>query len=219
MQTATLEARTRTQSGKGPSRQLRRDGFIPAVAYLRGAPSLSLAVAHDELKDVLQSELGRNAVIDLSVDGKETYAVMVKDYTVHPVSRMLLHADFMPVDLSKSVVVTVPFRTEGRSKGELNGGTLLQNVRRLSVRCLPTQIPVAITAEVGELDINDVLKVADLTLAEGFELLHPPEQKLLMVQPPRVEETPEAEGEEGEEGAEGAEGEGAEGEAKEGAEA
>ncbi len=199
----SLEASIRQQTGKGPSRQLRRNGFVPSVAYKGGVPTLELAVAHEALRGILLSETGRNSVIDLNVEGKDKFSVMVKDYTVHPVSRDLLHADFIQIDVNQPLEVEVPFRTIGRSKGEMAGGTLVQNVRQLRVRCLPAKIPTVIDADVTELEIDDVLRVEQLAAtAAGVELLHRPEQKLLVVQPPRVEEEVEEEVE-GEEGVEG----------------
>ncbi|MBW2527623.1 MAG: 50S ribosomal protein L25 [Deltaproteobacteria bacterium] len=220
MEIVTLEAKTRTTAGKGPSRQLRRDGFIPSVAYKRGEPTQSIAVPRDDLRRILLSEHGKNSLIDLKVDGGEALAVMVKAYTIHPVTRRIVHADFMQVDRDKPVQVEVPFRRVGRSKGEAEGGTLLQTVRSLRVRCLPTNVPPALEADSTELEIDDVLRVQDLKLIEGIEVLHPPEQKLIVVQPPRVEETPaEAEGAEGAEGEEGEKpADGAEGEAAKSAE-
>jgi large subunit ribosomal protein L25 len=219
METVTIEARTRTAMGKGPSRRLRREGFIPAVTYCRGTETVAVEISRERLRGILRSDKGRNSLITLAVAGGQTYSVMVKDYVVHPVTRQLLHADFQQVDLSLPVVVEVPFRTTGKSKGEAAGGTLLQNVRHLSVRCQPGEIPTVIEAEVSELEIDSVLRVRELTLPEGIELLHREDQKLVVVKPPRVEEAPkpvEGEGVEGAALAEGEakpEGEGGEGEA------
>ena len=206
-----LDAKTRTASGKGPSRRLRRDGMVPAVTYKCGEPTLNIAVPRSELRGILLSKRGKNTLIDLRVDGADSKPVMVKEYTVHPLTRLITHADFVAVDRDKPVTLEVPFNRTGRSKGEVEGGTLLQTTRSLKVRCVPANVPSAIEADSTELEIDDVLRVKDLTLPEGVEVLHPLDYKLVVVQPPRVEETPEEEegleGEEGEEGAAPAEGE------------
>jgi large subunit ribosomal protein L25 len=206
METVTIEARPRSATGKGPSRRLRREGFIPAVTYCRGTETVAIEISRERLRSILRSDKGRNSLITLAVAGGQSYSVMVKDYVVHPVTRQLLHADFQQVDLSLPVEVEIPFRTVGKSKGEAAGGTLLQNLRHLRVRCQPANIPLVIEANVSELEIDSVLRVRELTLPGGIELLHREDQKLVVVKPPRVEEAPKpAEGEavEGEAAAEG----------------
>ena len=128
---------------------------------------------------------------------------MIKEFTLHPISRKLVHADFVHIDATATIEVRVPFRATGKSKGEVAGGTLLVNVREVKVLCAANAIPVVIEADVSHLEIDDVLKIKDLTLPEGTELNESPERKLLIVVPPRVAEV--SEDEDGE--AEGAEGE------------
>lgn len=213
MQTVTLKATPRTQSGKGPARRLRAEGKMPVVAYGE-IETQPLAIERDALKNILTSPRGRNTIIKLDVEGGTPVDVMVKEYTVHPLSRLLLHADFITINENKPVECEVPFNMQGKSKGEAAGGTLLSNIRSLSVRCLPNKIPDEVVFDVSELEIDDVVIVRELTLPEGVEALLPPERKIVVVAPPRVLEASEIEGEEGEEGegAEGAEGEeGAEG--------
>lgn len=195
MESTTLKASPRELSGKGPARRLRAEGKIPSVAYGGKSDTLNLAIDHDALKDILLSPRGRNTVITLDVEGGAQHQVMVKDYTVHPVSRRLLHADFMTLDESKPVVVEVPFVTTGKSKGVGAGGTLLVNVRSLRLKCLPKAIPAHIEHDVTELEINDVVKVRDLSLPEGTESIEPAERKILIVAPPRVMDAAAAEGE------------------------
>jgi len=217
MRTNELKATPRELSGKGPARRLRSEGQIPTVAYGDGLDqTLSLAVDHDELRQILTTGRGRNSIIELRVDGGKNHNVMVTDYTVHPVSRRLLHADFQTVREDRPVRVEVNFETVGKAKGVQAGGTLLSHVRTLKLKCLPTAIPNEITFDVTEMEILDSIKIKDLTLPEGVEVLMDPERRIAEIRPPKViETTEEAEGEEGEEGetAEGEKGEG-EGEAK-----
>ena len=186
METVSLQATVRQDQGKGPSRRLRAAGQLPVVAYGRDQSAMSLSVSSIDLRNILLSERGRNSVIDLQVEGAGNHAVMVKEFTLHPISRKLVHADLVHIDPASAIEVKVPFRTTGKSKGEVAGGTVLVNVREVRVRCLPASIPVAIEADVTELDVDDVLKVRDLNLPDGAESSEDPERKLLIVAPPRV---------------------------------
>jgi large subunit ribosomal protein L25 len=215
MQTVPLKATTRTENGKGPARRLRVQGLVPSVAYGGDNATDAISVGAEPLREILLSPRGRNTIIELQVEGAGKYAVMLKEYTVHPLTRKLLHADFVRVIEGKTIKCEVPFDTVGKSKGEVDGGTLLTSYRNLPVRCIPANIPDSLTHDVSALEIDDVVRVQELTLPDGIEVLLPPEFKIVSVQPPRVIEEPTVEGEEGEavEG-EAAEGEGADGEGK-----
>ena len=117
-------ATQRPQSGKGPSHRLRREGKIPAIAYGRGLPATPLAVSPKGLLEVLKSDHGQNAVVELDIEGGEKMTVMVRDYSYHPLTRELEHADFMRVKLDEPVNVEIPFRCVGKSKGIILGGVL-----------------------------------------------------------------------------------------------
>lgn len=206
MQTVELNATPRTGHGKGPARQLRAKGFIPSVSYGGNTDTHAIAIQAQSLRDILLSPRGRNTIIELKIEGVGNYPVMVKEYTVHPLSRKLLHADFIRVEEGKPIVVEVPFNTVGKSRGEIEGGTLLTTLRKLPVRCIPKMIPDSIEHDVSALAIDDFVRVKELTLPEGIEVLLPPERRVVVVEPPRVPEVTEvaAEGAEGVEGAEGA---------------
>lgn len=201
MENVTLKATPRTGSGKGPARRLRAAGQLPIVAYGEGIENQPLAVERDALKGILTSSRGRNSIIQLDIEGRDSVTVMLKEYTVHPLTRLLLHADLVKIAPNKPVECEVPFRTAGKSKGEQAGGTLLSNIRSLRVRCLPAGIPDAILFDVSALEIDDVVKVSELTMPEGVEALLPPERKIVIVAPPRVLEATEETAAEGEAGA------------------
>lgn len=209
METVTLKATPRTENGKGPARRLRAQGKMPAVAYGTDIETQPLAIEREALKRILTSARGRNTIIKLEVEGGTGMDVMVQDYTVHPVSRLLLHADLIKITETTPIVVEVPFLTVGKSVGVAAGGTLLSNIRTVRVRCLPNAIPDSVEFDVTALQIDDAVKVKELTLPPGLEVLLPPERTVVVVAPPRVlEETTVA-----------ADGEAAEGEAAEGGEA
>lgn len=148
-----IEAQPRAGRGKGPARQLRREGKVPAVLYGNGIGSVALAVTPDSLAAVAKSPLGWNTPITLEVDGARHLA-MIAEVQRHPVSRQVLHADFRAIREDEEVAVSVPLRVEGRSKGEQAGGKLQLLARRIKVRCMPSRIPEAVVLDVTELDIE-----------------------------------------------------------------
>lgn len=167
MELRKVTAADRQETKKGPMRRLRASGKIPAVAYGKKLTPRSLSVSPKDLEDILGSERGRNTVIELDVQGSDKLTVLLSSYQYHPVGRQLLHADFLQINLDEHVRVEVPFELTGKAKGVVMGGTLRQVFRKLPVRCLPKHIPVKITADVTELDIEQHVHVEDLVLPEG----------------------------------------------------
>lgn len=191
MEIVKLDATPRPESGKGPAKRLRREGKIPAVAYGNGLPATPIAVSPKLLLKTLEGEHGLNSVMQLDFDGGEQITVMLQDYSYHPVSRALLHADFIQIKLNEPVEVEVPFECIGKSAGVVLGGILQQVYRVLPIRCLPEQIPTKIQADVTSLGLNSLLKVGDLALPEGVSIRLPAEQTIASVSAPEREEVSE----------------------------
>jgi large subunit ribosomal protein L25 len=192
MTTNSLDATLRSEGGKGPARRLRGLGRIPAVAYGKSLEAVSIAVSPKELRRLLESEHGLNTVISLNIEGRPQISTLVAGYQYHPVSRVLLHADFKQISLDQPVDVRVPLEMVGKAPGITLGGTLKQVFRDLPVRTLPTQIPVKISVDVSGLGLEQTAAVKDLKLPEGVKVLLPDAQTIAGVfsakRAPEVEE-------------------------------
>ncbi len=182
----TLKAQSRVAAGKSEARRVRRSGFVPAIAYGKDLPSRAIAVAPKEVAAILKSELGRNTVIQLDLDGKALLA-MIRDFTVHPVQRSLEHVDFVEVKLDRPVDVDVPLVPVGKAVGVAKGGVLRVVHRVVPVRCLPDRIPVKIETDVTHLELGEHVATKDLKLPDGVTVRLPAEQTLVAVVAPEKE--------------------------------
>jgi large subunit ribosomal protein L25 len=219
----TLRARSRDTSGKGAARQLRREGFVPAVVYGRDDETRSLALdAHDFDRLLSRIHVG-TTVVELEVEGAEARQVLIREIQRHPVRRDVLHVDFFHIRADEKIAIEVPIHLIGESKGVDEGGILQQVRHQLEIECLPTEIPDEFTFDVSALEIGDSVHVGDLDTG-NVVVLTDSDLTVCSVVPPTIEEEPEVEeeglepelvGEEGEEGEPAAE---AEGEADEGGE-
>lgn len=178
MQTHTLTTEARDATGKGANRQLRARGLVPAVFYGPETKPAGLAISPKELTAALSTPYGRNALITLKIGGKDELA-MVQDLQIHPVTRKPIHVDFYRVDQAQPIMRKVPFIAEGRAKGVVAGGELVVIYRDLVLRAKPDQFPASIKADVSPLDIGDHIKVKDLQLPEGVEVVLPPERNVV----------------------------------------
>lgn len=189
MELIEINAKTRTTTGNGPARVLRREGRIPAVLYGPKTEPVKLSVEIHELELAFKKTAATQALINLVVHDSDTYtkSVMVKELQTHPTTEALLHADFYEIDLSRKISVSVPILPVGKSKGVEEGG-LLQSIRReLEIVCFPNQIPEAIEVDVTDLAIGDSLHVKSIPLPEGVEVQTETDFTVLTVVTAKVE--------------------------------
>jgi large subunit ribosomal protein L25 len=212
----TLLADPRAVRGTRPTGRLRREGKVPAVLYGLGSETLTVSVPERELAHILASESGANTLITLRLDGEEHLA-LARQIQRHPTRGSVLHVDFIRVLRDVAVAAEVPIHLTGEAAGVRDGGILEQLVFSLSIEARPEDIPASIEVDISHLELNEQLRVAELSLPPGVSTVQEADELVAQVVVPRgLAEEEEAEAEEGEE-VEGAEGEAAEGEAAEGA--
>lgn len=182
-----LEATIRTEAGKASARRLRGTGQVPAIAYGKELASVALAISPKGLSDVLKSERGQNSVVELGIDGGKKITALLREFVVHPLTRQVLHADFLEIKLDQPVDVEVPFVCKGKAAGVVLGGILRQVYRRLPIQCLPEKIPTVIEHDVTALNLGDHVKVTDLTLPAGVTVRLPKDQTVAGVVAPEKE--------------------------------
>jgi len=185
--TVSLAAQHRNTAGKGPARQMRMVGRIPAVVYGRGRDPESLSVSAAEVDKLLATHATASTVISLAIDG-DPVKVLIRDVQRHPLHRDITHLDFYEIHEGESITVTVPVHLEGSPDGVRNaGGTLDQVLREVQIAVLPRHIPERVELEVTALTIGQSLHVRDLVI-ENATILTDGEMTICSVIPPRVEE-------------------------------
>ncbi len=187
---ATLAAEHREVTGKKVA-AIRHAGRLPAVVYGHGIDSDSISLDAHEFEQ-LRRHSGPNALVDLSVDGKNTRPVLVHSVQVHPVNRRTLHVDLFLVRMTEELTVEVPLVATGEAPAvTLNGGTLLHPIESVRVRALPDHLPQSIEYSVHALlDFDTAVHVRDLVVPSDVTLLTDGDEIVAKVQPPRVEEEP-----------------------------
>ncbi len=188
MQKVEISGAYRETRGKGPARQLRAIGQVPAVLYSKGTSTL-LQVNPKEINRILNSPSGENSLITLVLSqGKEGYATsrlaVLKAVQRNPVSESLVHVDLFEISLSDPITLRIPIEITGLSVGVKGGGILQHSTRDLEVRCLPAIVPDRISVDVTALKIGDSIHQREIVLGEGIELLGDPNQSIVSVVPP-----------------------------------
>lgn len=196
---AILNARPRTETGKGVARALRRAGQIPAVVYGHGEDTRPLAVDALELEKLIASINVENTLIDLKIEGaKKATPALIREVQYHPARPQILHLDLYQVHAGEKIHLEIPVRIHGTPRGVREDGGVLQEVLRdIHVECLPSDIPQGVDLEVGEMGIGDTIHVRDISIP-NVRILNDPDLVLCTVAMPTVVELPEtAETEEG----------------------
>lgn len=156
-------------------------GSVPGVIYGKKCPSTPLSVDTSDLLRVFR-EAGFSHIIDLSLDGKKHQAI-IHDVDVHPVSGQFLHVDFLAVNATDKLTVTVPITLSGESQAARDGAIIDHVLEDIEIRCLPADIPAEIAVDISKLEkVGDAIRVADLPLdPKKHEVLHHEESEAVVI--------------------------------------
>ena len=105
--TYELKAELRERVGKGSSRELRRNGLIPAVIYGDKQEPISIALPNKEVTLRIHAGGFMTTIATIDVDGKKI-SVLPKDYQLDPVRDFTMHVVFLRVGKNTEVNVAVP---------------------------------------------------------------------------------------------------------------
>lgn len=182
-----LEAEKRERTKKSALTALRAKGFVPAVLYGQGHKALSLSVEEKKLLKALRTEKGLNVVIQLAVENEKSRPVLVRGIQRNLIRRGIRHVDFYQISLTEKIEVALPIEVKGEAPGVKNSGGVLDHIlREIRIRCLPTQIPKSAIASISSLEIGHGLRVKDLQLPKGVEVLAGPDAIVLNVSAPTI---------------------------------
>jgi large subunit ribosomal protein L25 len=165
-----LSAETRDRGGKGASRELRRNGRVPAVVYGGKEEPLMIHVEEKLLMKQLMTGHFMNSVVMIEVDGKQV-RTLPKDVAFHPVKDRPIHADFLRITKDAKVHVAVPviFTNEEASPGLKRGGVLNIVRHELELVCDAANIPDDIAIDVTGFDVGDSIHISHVKLPKGSE--------------------------------------------------
>ena len=208
METIEIIGYKRANLGKKDSKKLREDGNVPCVIY-GGDEQIHFHAPMILFRDLVYTP-GANFV-KLNIEGLEIDAIL-QDIQFHPVSEIILHADFLQLKDDKKIKMEIPVKIIGDSPGVQQGGKILMRIRKLSLMAYPKNMPSFVEVDISGLELGKSIKVEEL-LSEDYDILNSPLVSVVSVNIPRVKIEVEEEEEEteGEEGAEGEVQEGGEG--------
>lgn len=184
-----LTATVRERTGKGASRQARRDGKVPTVLYGHGTDPQHLELNAHDFAAVLRHS-GTNAILTLDINGTEQLA-LTKALDIHPVRRNIQHVDLLVVKRGEKVQVDVPVVVEG----EAAAGTLVtQEANTIAIEAEALSIPEQLTVSVEEAEVGTQITAGQIELPSGVSLVVDAETLVVNVVAAPTAEELEAEG-------------------------
>lgn len=202
MNTVNVTATSRTDTGKKATKAVRNSGGIPCVMY-GGKEVVHFTTTHNAVKSLIYTPDFKVAEIDM--DGSKKRAI-VKTAQFHPVTEKIMHIDFLRLIDGTPVNLELPVKFEGSSPGVKLGGKLQQSLRRIKVKTTPEKMVDVLTLNVSKLELGDAIRVRDLEVPEGIQIMVAPATPVAAVEIPRALRSAGA-AEDGEKG-DAAEGEG-----------
>ncbi|HZZ61209.1 MAG TPA: 50S ribosomal protein L25/general stress protein Ctc [Roseiarcus sp.] len=163
-----LAAVTRSGTGKGAARSVRREGRVPAVVYGGGSKPEPISVDFKDVTKLIFAGHFLTTIFELEMDGRKE-RVLPRDYQLDVVTDWPVHVDFLRLTPGSRVRIGVPVHVENReaSPGLKKGGTVNLVLHTVEVLAPADTIPESITIDLTGLDFADSVHVSDLKLPEG----------------------------------------------------
>ncbi|MGH6763441.1 MAG: 50S ribosomal protein L25/general stress protein Ctc [Phyllobacterium sp.] len=167
-ETYVLKAEARERVGKGSSRELRRNGKVPAVIYGDKQAPLSIALDYKTIYYQIHGGGFKTTVATIELDGKKIQ-VLPKDYQLDPIKDTPVHIDFLRVSAKSIVTVNVPvhFKNDEAAPGIKRGGVLNIVRHDVEVQAPANAIPDAIEVDLTGKEIGDSIHISAVTLPKG----------------------------------------------------
>lgn len=182
MQTEKLEAQLREKCGKTESKKLRNLGLLPSVIYGTKIDPIHIAVNPKELTRIFKSKLGRNTLIQMALSNGKSETVITYQFAIHPVTREIIHVDFLKVDPNRPIPLEIKIVTTGVAPGVKLGGIFVLRKTRIKVKCLPQDLVTEWEVDISNLEMGDYILVKDLNLPKSMILVSKPEDIVAQVE-------------------------------------
>ncbi|MFO7257395.1 MAG: 50S ribosomal protein L25 [Bacteroidota bacterium] len=183
MKTVEIIGYKRANLGKSDAQRLREEGNVPCVLY-GGGPQIHFYAPMILFRPLVYTNEAH--FVHVNIEGEECQAIL-QDVQFHPVSEIILHADFLRISEDRKIKMKIPTRLVGQaqSPGLLKGGTLVRKRDSLTVIAFPKHMPDHIDVDVSHLDFHHAVKVADISI-EGLEFADPRNAPIAVVEVPRA---------------------------------
>jgi len=197
MEIVKVEAQVRENFGKKHTKQIRKQGLVPAIVY-GGGTTAAISLTPKSVKPLVYTPDFKLAEISV---GSDTYTCILKDIVFHPLTEEIVHIDFLRTIEGTPIKVEIPVGYKGKSPGVKEGGKLIAQMRKVKVKTTPDKLTDKLYVDISELELGNSVRVRDIDLPEGMEIMMTGATPVAIVEVPRALKSAAA-AEEGEQGGE-----------------
>lgn len=195
MNTIQISATPRTDLGKKAAKAIRKEGKIPAVIYSKNGVE-HFCTTKKEVKGLVYTPEFK--VAEVTLNGAVHKAIL-KDIVFHPVTDEIMHIDFLKLVDGQPLKANIPVKFNGESPGVKVGGKLMQTLRTVKIKTTPENLIDILYVDISELELGFAVRVRDLEVPEGVEVLVDGAAPIANVIVPRAMKSEAAKAEDGEE--------------------
>lgn len=181
MKTVEIIGYRRANLGKSGSQKLRDEGLVPCVLY-GGDDQIHFYSPMILFREVVYTNEAH--FVHLNIEGEEFQAIL-QEVQFHPVSEVILHADFLRISEDRKIKMNIPLRLVGEAPGVTKGGALVRKRAALKVYGFPKDMPDHIDVDVSSLDFHHAIKVGDMKM-DKLEFMDPKHASIAVVEVPRA---------------------------------
>lgn len=185
MKIVDIKASKRDGKGKKAAKSIRAEGSMPAVIY-GVSDSEKITLKTMDVFKALSGENGKAVILQLGIDGQPSRHAMLQELQYHPITDKIFHADFLEIDIKKSMTTAVRLNFTGVAVGvKIHGGSLAVHLEKINIEGLPESIPAVLNVDISALEISDKLTINDIEVPEGVKKLDDVEAGVISVAPPK----------------------------------
>lgn len=181
MKTVEIIGYKRANLGKADAQKLRDEGLVPCVLY-GGNEQIHFYSPMILFRELVYTNEAH--FVHVNIEGQECQAIL-QEVQFHPVSEIILHADFLRISEDRKIKMSIPTRLVGQAPGVAKGGALIRKRATLKVYGFPKDMPDHLDVSVTELDFHHAIKVGDMKV-DGLEFLDPKQATIAAVEVPRA---------------------------------
>lgn len=181
MKTIEVIGYKRANLGKSDAKRIRGESNVPCVLY-GGKEQVHFYSPMILFRELVYTP--EAAFVTLNIEGDVRTAIL-QDVQFHPVSEIILHADFLELQDDKLIKMDIPVKFIGNAPGVLQGGRLLPKLRKIRIKALPKDMPESIDVDISSLDLGKSVKIKSIK-AEDFIIMNSPNVTIATCDIPRV---------------------------------
>lgn len=181
MKTIEIIGYNRANLGKAEAKRLRDQSMVPCVIY-GGEEQVHFYAPMILFREIVYTAEAH--FVHLNIEGNQ-FECILQYIQFHPVSEIILHADFLQLFEGKLIKMDIPVHFVGKSAGVVKGGTLVKKRRTLRVNALPKNMPEHINVDITALDFGRAIKVSEVE-SENFNIMDTPQASIAVVEIPRA---------------------------------